>query len=121
LKGEYSHSTFCDHAFDLQHNNGTVFGKNPMIGGDRSYVQAQLEDKKYASDVVELRRRFQRYSRDYIYGTNRSERCDLEIEALFCEGEKLGLWGKAPVVQGRAQRDYRANLQYIHDTSGSMS
>jgi Phosphoenolpyruvate synthase/pyruvate phosphate dikinase len=54
LAGTMSHTRFADHAFDLQHNNGTVFGKNPMLSGNRSDIQARLDRKKHANGTVDL-------------------------------------------------------------------
>jgi phosphohistidine swiveling domain-containing protein len=54
LTGELNHSVFADHAFDLQHNNGSVFGKHPMLSGDRYVIREQLNKKKEASSPIGL-------------------------------------------------------------------
>lgn len=60
LSGQKSHSVFADHAFDLQHNGGTVFGKHKMIALARHRVHELLELKKYAGNVDELYRKLSR-------------------------------------------------------------
>lgn len=103
LKGELSHSVFADHAFDLQHNNGSVFGKNPMITGDRHTVGRQLEEKKYAAGVADLYQRLGRFSGYGGYGGYPSSyssshgrpTLDASVEALYRKGEQLGIWKPA--------------------------
>jgi hypothetical protein len=90
LTGKLSHSVFADHAFDLQHNGGCVFGKNPMLAGDRDMVQRQLETKKHATSVPDLYQRLSRLSSYYC----RFE-VSPQVEALYRKGEKLGIWGGA--------------------------
>ncbi|NTW13829.1 MAG: pyruvate, phosphate dikinase [Candidatus Moranbacteria bacterium] len=58
LAGTVSDSVFVDHAFDLQHNNGSVFGKHDMLYGSRDLLQSQLEAKKLATgNARELRKK----------------------------------------------------------------
>ncbi len=54
LTGELDHSVFADHAFDLQHNNGSVIGKHDMVFGNGCQVESHLEGKKRAQGVNEL-------------------------------------------------------------------
>jgi phosphohistidine swiveling domain-containing protein len=54
LKGEVNHTLFADHVFDLEHNNGSVFGKHAMFNGDRERIKRQLNEKKKASGVRDL-------------------------------------------------------------------
>jgi phosphohistidine swiveling domain-containing protein len=92
LKGELPHSTFADHTFDLQHNGGSVFGKNPMIKADdddEEVLLEQLDDKKHAVDVADLYQRFERRHRE---AESAPLRFDFDVETLFFEGEQLGLW-----------------------------
>ena len=107
LKGEYSHSIFADHAFDLQHNTGCVFGKNPMIYGAGHEVHRQLETKKETRSVGELYGRFHRWKGD-------SDRNPLsKVERLYREGEQLRLW--------ETENESRAvDLQYGSGFSGPL-
>jgi hypothetical protein len=82
LTGKLSHSVFADHAFDLQHNGGCVFGKNQMIGGDRYRVHQLLDAKKNATSVGDLYQRLTQIRKDL----------SPEVEALYRKGEQLGLW-----------------------------
>lgn len=56
LKGTLDHSVFADHAFDLQHNGGCVFGKHRMIEAytERYIVHRMLEVKKHAKTFAQL-------------------------------------------------------------------
>lgn len=83
LNGQLSHSVFADHAFDLQHNNGTVFGKNQMIRiSYRTNVQQLLDVKKHAKGVADLRREL----------SDASAVLGADVEALYRRGEQLKLW-----------------------------
>jgi len=52
LTGELNHTLFADHVFDLEHNNGSVFGKHVMFSGNRDRVKRQLNEKKKANGGV---------------------------------------------------------------------
>ncbi len=54
LTGKLGPTVFADHAFDLQHNSGSVFGKNQMLYGDRYVAERQLTAKKCSSGLVML-------------------------------------------------------------------
>jgi len=57
------HTVFADHAFDLQHNGGCVFGKHRMIAADKRHeVKFMLDIKKRARSFSELRGQFAMYS-----------------------------------------------------------
>jgi phosphohistidine swiveling domain-containing protein len=81
LTGEVSHSVFCDHVFDLQHNNGSVFGKHKMFKGHRDHVKRQLDQKKRATNVADLVQRLK------PWGV-----ISPQTMTLFTKGNKLGLW-----------------------------
>lgn len=81
FKGEMSHTVFADHAFDLQHNGGSVFGKNSMLSGSRDTVRLQLECKKKAQNVLELYRVLNSYHTPAP-----------AVEQVFREGQELGIW-----------------------------
>lgn len=78
LTGELSHTRFADHAFDLQHNNGSVFGKHPMINvqtlwsNDRHKLYCALETKKRAKTFGVLKEALFGYSKD----------CSVAVRAL---------------------------------------
>ncbi len=82
LQGKISHSVLADHAFDLQHNNGTVFGKNAMLTGDRNSLQVQLEAKKWATDISDLRVRLRDVRDEW----------SADVSAMYSKGVRLGLW-----------------------------
>lgn len=84
LKGELTHSVFADHAFDLQHNGGSVFGKNQMIRV--TYALARMLDaKKHAKGVAELRR----LMNGFVPG-------QADIEELYHRGVRAKLWDDEP-------------------------
>ena len=85
LTGELSHAVFADHAFDLQHNSGSVFGKHAMISGSGYGVASMLECKKHARTLSELKSQLGSYSSDMSQAV-----CD-----LLKRGEQLGVWRKA--------------------------
>lgn len=72
LTGRLSHSLFADHTFDLQHNNGSVFGKHVMISTDwRHGILRLLEQKKHAENLPDLYKRISdtiagRYSEELL-------------------------------------------------------
>ena len=82
LKGELSHSVFVDHAFDLEHNNGSVFGKHHMLCGNRNEIKEQLEVKKYATSVAEL----------YFQLSNIRNTFTPEVIDIFQKGATAGIW-----------------------------
>lgn len=91
LTGKSDHTGFADHAFDLEHNNGTVLGKNSMIDlrYARSTLKALLDAKKMISGVSELRAKF----------IDLRVTIPAEVEDLFQRGAKLKLWvGDPPQV-----------------------
>lgn len=103
LVGKTSHTGFADHAFDLQHNNGTVFGKNSMLSGSRSEIQSRLDRKKHAHGTVDLYRTLSpkpapRYGYGYQssgYGSDSQLEgvgFSPEVEALYRKGERANLW-----------------------------
>ncbi|MBX9939665.1 MAG: pyruvate, phosphate dikinase [Candidatus Obscuribacterales bacterium] len=81
LTGAYPASVFADHAFDLEHNNGSVFGKNEMLYGDRHDIKMQLDKKKHAQGICQL------YSQLSRYGSYSQP-----VEALYQSGLALGLY-----------------------------
>jgi phosphohistidine swiveling domain-containing protein len=110
LKGELPHSMFADHAFDLQHNNGSVFGKNDMIDVDRN-VHDLLEVKKHATDIGELHRRLVKV--DYgSYSSRSALVLDADVEALYNEGIKLGLWKDPQSLQRSRYNDYNGSSSW---------
>jgi len=82
LNGELSHSVFVDHAFDLEHNNGSVFGKHRMLCGNRDNIKQQLEVKKYATSVAEL----------YSQLSNIHNTFTPEVMDIFQKGAIAGIW-----------------------------
>ena len=82
LRGELNPSVFADHAFDLQHNNGSVFGKHTMLEGDRGLVHRQLESKKHAANVQTL----------YAGLSKLHNQFAPEVVELLQKGQALGLW-----------------------------
>ncbi len=83
LKGKVNATVFADHAFDLEHNGGSVFGKHPMILRNTTRkMNAQLEAKKVTSSVSGLYRRL----------TELDTQVSPEVTALFRKGVELGLW-----------------------------
>jgi len=83
LKGSVNATVFADHAFDLEHNGGSVFGKHPMIGRNTSAkMYAQLETKKLTSSVSGLYRRL----------TELDSQMSPEVTSLFRKGVEMGIW-----------------------------
>ncbi len=88
LNGTLSHSVFADHAFDLQHNGGSVFGKNRMVTGDRERIHSLLESKKHARSIEELFKKF-----NVGQGLGRPlQMASAAVAALYERGRKLSLW-----------------------------
>ncbi|MBY0359516.1 MAG: pyruvate, phosphate dikinase [Candidatus Obscuribacterales bacterium] len=86
LSGKLNHSVFADHAFDLQHNNGTIFGKNPMLEcADRLSLQHMLDQKKQAQNPKEL------FSGLRLVAGLKFAFSDAVV-ALYRKGASLGLW-----------------------------
>lgn len=62
MKGELSLTLFVDHVFDLEHNGGRLFNKNPLfssktVEGQKGYngtLERQLDIKKAVSDPDKL-------------------------------------------------------------------
>lgn len=81
LLRDVSHTVFCDHVFDLEHNNGSVFGKHSMFTGSRDRVKYQLDIKKRCPEVKEL------YTKLTQHGA-----VSPQTKALFERGQGLGLW-----------------------------
>jgi phosphohistidine swiveling domain-containing protein len=80
LTGRLSHSLFADHTFDLQHNNGTVFGKHAMINTDwRHGVLRLLEQKKHAENLPDLYKRIS----DLIAGRYSEELLSPRVAKLY--------------------------------------
>ncbi len=98
MNGSLSHSLFVDHAFDLHHNSGRVFGKNPMIAANSSTVHSLLQAKKKARSVASLRARFAR-----LLGGEKFARPNLN--SLYQEGLRLALWSEADVEQQQAEEN----------------
>ncbi len=84
LTGVYNASVFADHAFDLEHNNGSVFGKNPMLVGDRFDVKHQLNRKKNAATLAEL------YTNLSLYG-----QYSRAVDELYRKGVALGIFANS--------------------------
>lgn len=89
LKGELTASKFCDHAFDLHHNTGSVFGKHVMIGVD-SMLHSLLTKKRYAAGLEELAHVFE----DHLG----------PMKEWYGRGVKAGLW-KEPCRKKQVVRD----------------
>ena len=87
LSGECDHTVFADHAFDLQHNSGAVFGKHEMLVFDSRALHRQLEIKKQKVSVELL------YRLISIHG-----KVGPEVEEMFVSGQSLGLWAVKPPV-----------------------
>lgn len=92
LIGKLTASVFADHAFDLEHNNGSVFGKHLMVTGDRYAVKHYLNEKKVASSVPILYRRLAARVQDYTLQMARLCDCSPRVEALYRKGERLRTW-----------------------------
>jgi phosphohistidine swiveling domain-containing protein len=111
LSGQKSHSVFADHAFDLQHNGGTVFGKHKMITLARHRVHELLELKKYAGNVDELYRTLSMA----LAGV--ANPISAEVSKLYERGRELSLWGSAPkpVAGGFADFGVRRQIEHTKD------
>lgn len=81
LSGHWPHSVFADHVFDLEHNNGTVFGKHTMIKTDWN-LSRLLDAKKEAGDVTSLFTRL----------TSISLEISTAVKDLYREGLDAGIW-----------------------------
>lgn len=77
LKGDLTASKFCDHAFDLHHNTGSVFGKHEMIRVD-GLLHELLTRKRYAGSLEALAKVFAGHM-----GT---------MSSWYDRGVKEGLW-----------------------------
>lgn len=86
LEGKLPVVVFIDHTFDLQHNNGSVFGKHHMIGGYRDVVKNQLERKKKISGVSRLFFGLRDVTGEFDFSDS--------ITDLFERGQKAGVWNK---------------------------
>jgi phosphohistidine swiveling domain-containing protein len=92
LNGTLSHSVFADHAFDLQHNGGSVFGKNRMVTGSREQIHALLESKKHARTIEELFKKFIIHDSRDIFDRDDRQMASAAVVALYERGRKLSLW-----------------------------
>ena len=102
MTGEWDHTTFTDHAFDLEHNNGTVFGKNRMLTFNPGLLHGQLDAKKHAEDdVVTLwsmlsgRPKRNHWSKPWAtmdWGGQSRQLPPSDVDALVEKGMKLGVW-----------------------------
>ncbi len=95
LNGTLSHSVFADHAFDLQHNRGSVFGKNQMVTGDRDQIHDLLESKKHARTMEELFKKFIIHDTCDKYDRDDRQMASAAVVALYERGRKLSLWATA--------------------------
>ncbi len=85
LSGQIGPTEFVDHAFDLQHNNGSVFGKRDiMLSGDRNILQQQLERKKHAKNLDQLTLELRR---EYPVASP-------EVQRLLQKGVLMRLWNR---------------------------
>jgi hypothetical protein len=96
LNGTLSHSVFADHAFDLQHNGGSVFGKNQMVTGDRWQIHGLLERKKHARSIEELFKKFIINDAYESEARNDRQMASAAVVALCERGRKLSLWASPP-------------------------
>lgn len=116
LEGTLPHSTFVDHAFDLQHNTGRAFDKHEMISFAPSLLAQQLDAKKTASDVADLYARL----RGTSYHSAKSA-CE-PVEALFRAGVRLGLWHDvACLANGKTNDVLDAVWQFDKDAGAEPS
>ena len=74
----------------MQHTGFFVFGKHPMLSGDRDQVRRQLDRKKQATGLLDLYTKLRQAQS--FYGSAPSLDASLEVEELFRKGEKLGIW-----------------------------
>lgn len=86
LKGEFAHSVFVDHVFDLKHNGGVLFDKHPMVRDRREDIlQLQLNAKKSTVKLEDLRAQL----------LNLHIAQSPEVSGLWERGVQLKLWGTA--------------------------
>lgn len=118
LNGTLSHSVFADHAFDLQHNGGSVFGKNRMVTGDRDQIHGLLESKKHARTIEELFKKFIIHDACDVYDRDDRQMASAAVVALYERGRKLSLWAAATKIDeansSKVEVDfdlYKATLQ----------
>ncbi len=107
LSGKLPHSLFADHSFDLQHNNGCVFGKNRMIdvGVDpnRFGIKRALDAKKDARSVAQLfavLNEVRDRNATSHYWPAGTVMFSGEVLELFRKGERTNLW-QANVIKPR--------------------
>ncbi len=81
LSGQVNATVFADHAFDLEHNGGSVFGKSPMLTRS-SVLRMQLNEKKRAVSVSSL------FHMLYSLFPEVSD----EVESLYRTGVEMKLW-----------------------------
>lgn len=83
LSGRVGHTVFVDHAFDLQHNGGTMFDKHAMLSlrTDEYVLRRQLDCKK-AAQVPELYEKLRRIQNTF----------SSPVIELWDEGKKRNLW-----------------------------
>lgn len=83
LRGHVNATVFADHAFDLEHNGGSIFGKHPMIARNTGKkMNAQLEAKKLTPTVSGLHRRL----------TELDSQMSPQVKSLFRKGVGMGIW-----------------------------
>lgn len=83
LAGHIGPTEFVDHAFDLEHNGGCVFGKQDnMLHGDNGLLKMQLEKKKYAKDIRQLYRELKKLH----------PAVSPEIQQLLAKGVQANIW-----------------------------
>jgi pyruvate,orthophosphate dikinase len=80
LTGALSPTVFVDHVFDLQHNGGCLFDKNPMFvrASDEDDLKLQLDIKKSSTCITELFRKLREYGQPsdevlHVWGLGKSE------------------------------------------------
>lgn len=121
LNGTLSHSVFADHAFDLQHNGGSVFGKNQMVTGAREQIHALLESKKHARTMEELFKKFIIHD-----GCDKFDRDDRQfasdaVVALYERGRKLSLWTNMTSVREKQSSEKQTSTKPEADTEAASS
>lgn len=82
LCGSINATVFTDHAFDLQHNTGSVFGKHKMLSCKSLLLEDQLDLKKRESSVNVL------YARLRVLCPRFSD----EVRSVYQRGASLGVW-----------------------------
>lgn len=82
LCGKINSTVFADHAFDLQHNTGSVFGKHKMLSWKHLLLEDQLDLKKQECDVSRL------YSKLRALCPRYSD----EVRSLYQRGVSLAIW-----------------------------